>query len=803
MATSSPGFGQRALRFLSQLLKSMWLFFPGILFLLFTIFCFWLLGQGKDIIVAFTENQSRTILGLNYTRIVFFLAIGFWVYVSWYSSRIISYIKKSKQEDIIQEISGVDRAEAEKAYVKHKNFFEISIDFLDEIPRVLGNACFFILELAVLQSPVLVHPLSSTMASIILILGLLVIRFVNNWILEKHAQKPSFRRIFWILFVALVALIIVASLINRISILSLFGLLLLNHIVFIYYINLRHIQMERKAAKVKVATEKQSRSSRSLLERLMDYFCIPRKEGGYFQFYLIAGLIGLICYLAAIISLSFARNIGPFPFIILAFGVLLAFGNTVTAFSIRFKVNFHFLLFILAFMLGLGETHYVRTVKLTNSDNGYEKRPPLDAYLAAWLKDRQVDLDSSENGYNVYFVMANGGASRSGYWTAAVLGRIEDSTLHFNPADRFSNHVFCLSGTSGGGVGVAAFFSLLREKEKNLRPIYDSSARDYLNQDYFTYTFARMLGPDYFNYIFHLSSAKDRAAALESSFEESSQNYDKRFYQVPFYDLFSNFPAMKDGKVTLPILFINTTRMQDGNPGVVTNLNISRDTGIFNNRVDVVSLLKKDEDISITSAAIMGARFPYLSPAGRIADNYFVDGGYFDNSGAGVVQEMIRGIINIANDDSLHGGTAYKQIRKLHFKVLHIVNSPIDLDSTNIKSVPPIKNDLMAPILTIIGAYNMQTTVNDGRLTNFISDINKYYQKGRADYTQISLYEDSTEFKGSPLFINKRFTQDPPYAMNWFMSDTTLHRINGRLASNGGLNSIINGMRKPDSLSKQ
>src|SRR6195952_3276141 len=133
--------------FLSHLLKSLWLFFPGILFLLFPIFCFWELGQGKDIIIAFTENEARTILGLYYTRIIFFLAIGFWVYVSWYSSRIISYIKRTRQEQLVQDIAGVDRQAAEKTFLESAGLFELSEDFLDEVPRIIGNACFLVLEL--------------------------------------------------------------------------------------------------------------------------------------------------------------------------------------------------------------------------------------------------------------------------------------------------------------------------------------------------------------------------------------------------------------------------------------------------------------------------------------------------------------------------------------------------------------------------------------------------------------------------------------------------------------------------------
>jgi hypothetical protein len=548
--------------------------------------------------------------------------------------------------------------------------------------------------------------------------------------------------------------------------------------------------MEKKAQKLMLA-QKQTEKAPNMLERLMDYFCIPRKETGYFGWFLCIGIAGIILYIASIIWLSFARGIGPFPFIILAFGVLLAFGNIVTAFSVKYKVNFHFILFILAFILGFGETHYVRTIDL-QTNNNYESRPDLKTYLTAWLNNRNLVAVPDSMTYDMYFVMSNGGASRSGYWTAGVLGRLEDASITYNKSNRFSDHVFCLSGTSGGGVGVATFFSLLRNKELHTDTLYAKSAKAFLKQDYFTYTFARMLGPDFFNYIFHLSAAKDRAAALESSFEESSRNSEDSTYQVPFYDTLSKFTAMKDGRIYLPVLFVNTTRMQDGNPGIVTNL--KPDSGIFNERVDVLNLLAGNKDISLTSGAILGARFPYLSPAGRIANNYFVDGGYFDNSGAGVIQETIRGILNIAKEDSLAHGKLYTQIKKLRFTILHIVNSPVEEDSGNIVKVPPIKNDLLSPILTIEGAYDMQTTVNDVRLINYINDINKFGGH-QAIYNRISLYKDSAEWSQDPL--RARFEKgEPSYAMNWFMSDTLLRRIDNRLIQNPQLNNLINYFQK-------
>ncbi|MEO6290760.1 MAG: hypothetical protein ABIO76_12600, partial [Ginsengibacter sp.] len=402
MTNSSHGFGLRILRFISQLLKSLWLFFPGILFLILFVFCFWMLGQGKDIIIAFTENQSHIgFFSFNYTRVIFFLAIGFWVYVSWYSSRIISYIKKSKQQDKVQEIAGVDREETETAFKQHKNYFEPSENFLNEFPRMIGNTCFLIIELSVLQSPILYNPLGTVIAWIILIIALILLRYLNKWVTIFQAAKNHFRKVFKILLIAFIVLVfLVAFLPGKIHILILLALLILFHAVFIYYINLRRVQMENKAntVRAKLKIEHQQGSQRSIVIILMDFFCVPRKESGYFKWFLFIGILGIVYYMLSIAWLTFARDIGPFPFIILAFGVLLAFGNIVTAYSVRYNINFHFLLFVLALSFGVGETHYVRTFHPVSNNNYYPNRPQLNQYLAAWLNDRNVLSDTTANG---------------------------------------------------------------------------------------------------------------------------------------------------------------------------------------------------------------------------------------------------------------------------------------------------------------------------------------------------------------------------------------------------------------------
>jgi hypothetical protein len=236
---------------------------------------------------------------------------------------------------------------------------------------------------------------------------------------------------------------------------------------------------------------------------------------------------------------------------------------------------------------------------------------------------------------------------------------------------------------------------------------------------------------------------------------------------------FSSFVALKNQQSQLPVLCINVTRMQDGNPGVISNIHIDRKN--FNNRVDVLALLPENRDMHLSTAVVMGARFPYVSPAGRIDEHlaprgnesdkkqntrphYFVDGGYFDNSGAGVVQEMIRAIQLQA--DTTRDQNFRRRYDKLKFIVLHITNSPVG--SALLEPVSPFKNDLSAPLLTMAGAYDKQTTVNDKRLENFLKDLDP----GKGVYYPIHLYKNGNEAQPE---------REEPYAMNWFISDTTLN----------------------------
>lgn len=775
------------LRFLSFLFKSLWLFFPAILFIVLGVWCFWKLGQGKDIIVAFGENPRA--------KIYFFLAVALWAYVSWYASRIVSYQKEYRQW---QHAKSLNSATADlHDYSKPLFNYELPLPWLEIFPRILGFACFLVIELALLQLKFYGTPGWNITTAWIIFWSLLFVYMAVNNRLSRLAERNAVftRRLFWGLIILFVALVLVVWLVAIKSLMPFFWLTVLLHIIYIQYIHLRRADLSSPATKA-AAAKVLKRNRNKFLGWLMNLLRMPDHEAVYMVYFMLVAITGVVVYILAIIYLSIAVNIGPFPLVLLAFSVLLGFGNIVTILSVRTSINWHLLIFLFAFFLGSNETHYVRMADQAAGREGiYKQRQKVTEYFDNWITDsaRARLIDSNPGPYNVYFVLANGGASRSGYWTASVLGKLEDSTRGTN--GQFSKHLFCLSGASGGSVGNATFFALLDSSQRaahNPNVSFTKAASEYLGNDFLSYTLARMLGPDYFKYIFHFSWL-DRAGALENSLEDIT-DLDTSVLLPNMESSFASVLALQNRSYSLPILCINVTRMQDGNPGVVSNVKL--DSLNFNNRVDVLELMPPDKDIAMSTAAILSARFPYVSPAGRIDEeitkdstrpHYFVDGGYFDNSGAGVVQEMIRLINNYVRT---HKDPVVKsRASKLRYVILHITNSPVG--TALLTPVSPLTNDLAAPLLTIVGAYDMQTTVNDQRLRNFLKDIDSM-GPAKAAYYPIHLYKSGNERDIDPETGKRK--KDDPYPMNWFISDTMRHRMDQRLMTHPKLNQMIRGI---------
>lgn len=737
--------------------RAVWLFFPAILFLFFSYLCFWKLSQGRDVMIITLEN--RKVFGL------FLLALLFWVIITWYTTRLLAKAKAMQHPD------------------PHLMWLTLRI----QGPRILAFTCITIVILGFFQLQYPETPkLSPTICNILFWFSFswyFIIYQVSTRLLAKRNDKTVKETIqFWqkvrlSIYVLMGAATLIVVLYRWVW--GLIILLLAYQVAFIIIILIR-----RNIIDAKHEYSFQQHDSTEIdyndisIKKKLRLLVADKEDRQYFIAINFISFFAAIVYFSTIFSVNFSTWIGSFPFLLLAFGVLVGLGNFVALFSILARFNFHVLLVTLAFLVGfISEPHYTRLHSKPAAAARFDNRQTLEEYFDHWINDSsryRILNDSTGQKYPVYFVMANGGASRSGYWASSVLSRIEDET-----GGKFSEHLFCLSGASGGSVGNATFFSLLRankelKKKDDSDSAYVNATRDFLRSDFLTFTLARTLGPDIFRNFITLYNVNDRASALSFALEKAGNK--KVFLNDSLGVPFSAFMTQGGQGSKLPLLMINTTRMQDGSPGVISTIKI--EDSVFNKRVDVLGLLGEKRDMNLSTAVVLGASFPYLSPAGRIdykpcdtckaQPNYFVDGGYFDNSGAGVVFETIFSLSQLLEK------TEYSRYKdKLEFTILHITNDPVE--TMELKPVNPFTNDLAAPVKTLLGAYGTQTSVNDYRLQKYIATM--YNENvGTGHYNHFSLYRPNDSID---------------YTMSWVISRYVLEAMDKRLYDYPALDDFI------------
>lgn len=771
---------KKPLQVFTVFLRVAWLLLPAVFFFMAAWVIFWKLSQGRDVLISTLE---RTWVGG-----AVLLAILFWAMVNWYSTRILIY----RRNELYRDNNTI-------AY---------------HTPRLLGYLGFSIVWIGLLRLPELqelhfsVNEKSGmdwVWIAVSLILYRLLTKVFEQFkynrlnivrdmdhdsdteLAEKEKnEKRNFVRIYkkagcFALFIILLNTVSSFGFLLPAKAWIFFTSVILMQFLFLFIVVVRrgrlpvldrsktHFEMPLEFPSIEAWQESEKNKGNhfniNLWERILYNANIPQKEKWFFITYNVIAIISLMIYVSAIISYKWSVMLGSFATVLIAFGVLTGIFCVITFFSVVLRVNFHIIIFILILLFGnfFNEPHNVTLINSTES-SVFTKRPGFREYFNNWVKQRKDSIEKGE--YPVYFTLADGGASRSGYWTAATLGTLEDTT-----GGKFSEHLFCLSGASGGSVGNGTFLALLklRDSIRSRNSTFTLEANKYLKSDFLSYTLARMLGPDIVRPMFGGLPVNDRAAALEYALEngedESALLY--REFRKPFSDY------LPTDRNKLPIICINVTRVQDGNPSVISNIKL--DESVFGKRVDILKTLPPQKDMKLSTAVILGARFPYVSPAGRIDNSYYVDGGYFDNSGAGIVQEMILDIQRIIKDSLAINPNHY--FRNLSLCVIHSQNG---YPGNNLKKIQPIMNDLAAPLLTLVGAYGTQTSVNDWRLIKYMEDI--HLGKKDTGYYPMNLYKDAA--KGDE------------FPMNWAISNYYIKKMNLQLIRDGHVKDVISMMKR-------
>jgi hypothetical protein len=715
--------------FLTYLPKAIWLYAPGLISVIAGYFLLMKLPQGQDLIIRIGESPGAFVFST--------ISVLVWSFFIWYSSKLVSYMKVNKGATI------------PAAFYRH-------------VPRLLGYNALVTVQLGILTLPTMLN-LSAEYILIFIVLHT-TLYFLLSHLWTEGYTYPVTKWILILILAGNVALMFwlcwshryVDSFLRHQFYLPIIALgLFVLQILMVWFFILRRRYINEKESNDRIGD--QECDYIRLFGR--EVLKVPKSswpvEQLYFNVFNSISLIGGLVFASGILFIGVADTVGPLAFALLAFGILVGLANMVGYQSVRRNFNFHFLIVLWVIVIGwfdFADLYRVRLIK-AESRNIYSNRPDLKTYFNRWVTHRQEDIAQSSE-FPVYIILSDGGASRSGYWVASVLSAWEDLPGR-DSVQAFSNHLLCLSGTSGGSVGNVTFYALLKNKQHESTLKLTGHAQQFLRTDFLTYCIAHYFGSDLLRHAIPIPFT-DRAAALEKVLEQASDEPLDGAFRKPVSEVIDT-----SGK--LPILFLNTTEVQGGTPAVVSSILLQN----FSKRMDVLTEIDStgkdgDGDIRLSTATILSARFPYISPAGSIHKYYFVDGGYFDNSGSGVVHEMLQELQRIMEQDTVNK-VLYN---KLKFHLVHVTNTP--LDTIPLKTIHPLVNDLAAPLLTVLNTYSSQTTVNDQRLINYFRE-----KENMVIDPDINLYKK---------YANNGTVRDSVhYPMNWVISDYNLQRMNKRL----------------------
>jgi hypothetical protein len=263
--------------------------------------------------------------------------------------------------------------------------------------------------------------------------------------------------------------------------------------------------------------------------------------------------------------------------------------------------------------------------------------------------------------YPVFIVAVEGGGIYAASAASIFLSELEDLD------SQFDDHVFVVSGVSGGSIGAAVFQALDRETHQSSAPKSDgptaqqvppcpqyrpmpgdhgkrdleSEASNIMEDDHLSpvigSVFTEILG-----------LPLNRADSLVASFEDSTASEDSMAGQ----DLCAPFQVHWQPGGFAPALALNTTWVEMGYRAAFAPFTLNDLDESLYSFTD--KGMPEEKNISLMQAAGVSARFPVIMPpfaevmsGGKKRWN-FVDGGYADNSGATTALDIYKAVESVS-----------------------------------------------------------------------------------------------------------------------------------------------------------
>jgi hypothetical protein len=322
-------------------------------------------------------------------------------------------------------------------------------------------------------------------------------------------------------------------------------------------------------------------------------------------------------------------------------------------------------------LAGKVDYHEVRFLPATTEANVFlarDSEADLESAWDRWVANQpelQDQAAAPRRTVPLVLVSAEGGGIKAAVWTTLVL----DCALSAEPVDPHcpSNggaelrHVFAASGVSGGSLGLVTFAT---KESSSLAPEPGSDwVKDILDRDYVSASLAWQLFVESPRAWLQFDIPMDRAEVLERAWERPWPDAE---LGGGFVDLFVRDPDV-------PLLLLNgyavtdgckfVTTPIDGNgkelaSGNCTHVRSPLPLGDGAQRADraeaflagsrvLPDLLCDDQDVRLSTAALLSARFPYVSPSALLhgcpeSDRRIqvADGGYLEGTGTGTLLDL-------------------------------------------------------------------------------------------------------------------------------------------------------------------
>jgi hypothetical protein len=303
-------------------------------------------------------------------------------------------------------------------------------------------------------------------------------------------------------------------------------------------------------------------------------------------------------------------------------------------------INFSAFLIVFSIVIAVvvdNSYHDIKTVERVTKS----ALPSLSDYMHQWVLSREGEILRREGTYPVFIVNSYGGGIRAAAWASLAVSFLDSIT-----DNKFQDHVLAYSGASGGTIG-SSVLTVVRRNEM-MESFRTRHVKKFYQNDFLTPALIGLFGRDIWFSTLGISWFDDRARVHEKIWEKHILDLDStRYYSSEFSSVW--YPnATADYKI--PLLFSNTYHVETGLKAVLAP--VSLDTAQFESAV-VVNNLLKDKSVLFSTGSFLSARFPFISPAGKLDDDHhFLDGGLKENSGAETAEEIYKVFQKLA--DTVH-----------------------------------------------------------------------------------------------------------------------------------------------------